>query len=418
MYLLKNVRYPVYHEDGRAEFAVGDIHVSNAGYFTEFGENITPLEDEEIINCTGKIITPFPIDIHTHGCMGKDFSAKNLTLEDIQMMAEWYGSKGIAAILPTIITGSKESMEYAAHVIAEYILINSGVDIALPTGVRIEGPFLNRDKKGAHNPDYLVNPDFGFFREILDSFVENVFKPFMENTSKVKDLTIMIDLDPTLPDSIPFMSDVKNYIAHKCSNSVNLIFSIAHSTANYKQANDAFYNGFSHITHLYNAMEIPTHREDYIPGAFFDDEEGVNAELICDGVHIKQSVIRKVFKLKPYNTILVSDSMCGTGLPDGKYELGGLPVTVEDGKATNTGTDTIAGGTSNVVDCMVKAIEYGVDPLHAIWAATALPAKILNLKMHGRIELSYCANFIIFDREYNIEAKYRNGRKLVKKPIE
>ncbi len=56
---------------------------------------------------------------------------------------------------------------------------------------------------------------------------------------------------------------------------------------------------------------------------------------------------------------LISDSMMATGMEDGAYSLGGLPVTVRGNLATLE-DGTIAGSATNLMDCMRKAVSMGI----------------------------------------------------------
>lgn len=77
-----------------------------------------------------------------------------------------------------------------------------------------------------------------------------------------------------------------------------------------------------------------THRAPGVFGAAFDAKH-VMPELICDGIHIDASAVRVVFSLfGAERMILISDSMMATGMEDGAYSLGGLPVTVRGNLAT------------------------------------------------------------------------------------
>ena len=81
------------------------------------------------------------------------------------------------------------------------------------------------------------------------------------------------------------------------------------------------------MTHLFNAMMPLSHRAPGLIGAAAEDEN-CRAELICDGIHVHQSMVRAAFKLFPDRIVLISDTMRAAGMADGTYELGGQQVTV------------------------------------------------------------------------------------------
>ena len=99
--------------------------------------------------------------------------------------------------------------------------------------------------------------------------------------------------------------------------------------------------------------------------------------------------------------ILISDSMRSTGLGDGEYEFGGQMIDVKGGVA-KTKDGALAGSTSNLMDCVKKAIEFGIPLYDAIKMASETPARLLGLKK-GKIQVGYDADFVVLDRDFNVE---------------
>ena len=53
------------------------------------------------------------------------------------------------------------------------------------------------------------------------------------------------------------------------------------------------------------------------------DNDDLFAEIICDGIHVDPAMIRIFFKAKgAARSILVTDGIGATGMPDGRYKLG------------------------------------------------------------------------------------------------
>lgn len=156
--------------------------------------------------------------------------------------------------------------------------------------------------------------------------------------------------------------------------------SLAHTNADYDTAMAAFDAGADHAVHLYNAMPSFTHRTPGVVGAVSDSVH-VDAEMICDGVHIHPSVVRATFKmLGADRIILISDSMRATGMPDGQYTLGGLDVNVADGKATLVSNGALAGSATNLFECMKTVVKKMGIPLEtAVACATENPARCLGI---------------------------------------
>ena len=113
-----------------------------------------------------------------------------------------------------------------------------------------------------------------------------------------------------------------------------------------------------------------------VVGAVADNPQ-VDAEIICDGVHIHPAAVRATFQmLGADRMILISDSMRATGMPDGQYTLGGLDVAVAGNRATLVSDGALAGSVTNLMDCMRTAVKEMQIPLEiAVACATMNPAK-------------------------------------------
>ena len=186
------------------------------------------------------------------------------------------------------------------------------------------------------------------------------------------------------------------------------IISIAHTNCDYDTAKLAYQNGFSHLTHMYNAMNGIHHRNPGpIPAAL---ESGVSVELITDNVHINPAIVRMSFELFKDKLILVSDSMRATGLGDGIYDLGGQDVIIKGNRANLAEKGNIAGSVVNLFDCMKTAIKMGIAPEIVIRAASSNPARRIGIdENYGIIKEDRFANFLVLDEDYNLEEVYIKG---------
>ena len=134
--------------------------------------------------------------------------------------------------------------------------------------------------------------------------------------------------------------------------------SIGHTTADYDTAMAAYEAGASHATHLFNGMPSPAPPGAGVIAAASD--AGASVELISTVSHIHPSVIRLTHRLFGEKLVLISDSLRCAGMPDGDYTLGGQPITMKGGKATLTGTDTLAGSSIHLMDGLRRAVSFGV----------------------------------------------------------
>lgn len=312
----------------------------------------------------GNKIYPGLIDIHNHGCIGYD------TMEGhLEEMADYQLANGTTTWYPTTMTMGSEDIIKATH-----NDINFGHGSNIP-GFHMEGPFINKKYKGAQNEAFILAPTMELFNKCKN----------------IKRVTIA----PEIEGSFEFIE--------KCPAQVSL----GHTDTDYDTAMEAFRRGASSLTHTYNVMPGIHHRAPGPIGAG-SDSKGAMAELICDGKHIHASAVRMLIKIfGKERVILVSDSMRATGLGDGEYEFGGQTMIVKNGTAL-TQTGNLAGSTSTLLECVKKAIEFGIAEVDAVDMATKNPAALMKLNK-GRIEVGYDADFIIVDDSFNLVRAIARG---------
>ncbi|MEG1459546.1 MAG: N-acetylglucosamine-6-phosphate deacetylase [Acetivibrio sp.] len=365
--IIKNAK--VYDENG--SFTEKEIYIQE-DKFTEEAQG-------EVIDGKGMLALPGLIDIHFHGCMGKDFCDGNI--EAIQTMAEYELANGITSIAPATMTLSEEELMKISKAAKEY----SGETGAELLGINMEGPFINTKKKGAQNPTFIHKPDIAMFRRLQEAS-GGLFK--------------LVDIAPEEEGAMEFIDALKEEV----------VISVAHTNADYKTALEAFHRGAKHVTHLYNAMPAYTHREPGVIGAASDSSCMV--ELICDGVHIHPAVIRNTFRIFGKDRVVfISDSMMATGMEDGEYALGGQAVKVEGNRATLVVDGTIAGSATNLFNCMKFAVQKAGIPLeNAVKCVTENPAKVIGVfDRYGSITPGKYADFILVDEALNIKHIFKKG---------
>lgn len=386
--IIKNVN--IYTED--KTFAKGAVEIKN-GYFSGVSLHA---EDEvnaggEIIDGEGAYAIPGLIDVHFHGCMGYDFC--DGTKEAVREIAKYEASVGVTGISPATMTLPVEELIRVLEVAADYKETEEkehalGADLL---GINMEGPFISIEKKGAQDERNIISCDADICQKFL-------------NASKglVKFIGIAPERNKDFSSFIRQMKDKVN-------------ISLAHTNADYDTAKAAFDAGADHAVHLYNAMPAFSHRTPGVVGAVSDSPH-VNAELICDGVHIHPAVVRATFKMMGADRmILISDSMRATGMPNGRYLLGGLEVDVSENRATLVSNGALAGSATNLMDCMRMAVQKMGIPLEtAVACATMNPAKALGVyKNYGSITAGKKADLVLLDQELKIKAVIKDGIKVV-----
>ncbi len=345
----------------------------------------TVSSSEEIeIDATDLYVSPGLTDIHFHGCMGHDFCEGTSSV--IQTIADYEESVGVTTICPATMTMSPETLLQIAKAVKEFPN-QTGAELV---GINMEGPFIAMNKKGAQNPKYIHKPDAPLFDQIQ---------------SQSGNMVKLVDIAPETEGAMEFIEKEHG----------NTVISIAHTEADYQTATEAFQKGASHMTHLYNAMNPISHRA---PGPIIAaaDTDFVEAEIICDNIHIHPAVVRNTFKMfGKERMILISDTMEAVGMPDGEYQLGGQAVTKKGNRAT-LHDGTIAGSATNLMDCMKTVVKQMNIPLEtAVYCAAVTPARSIGIyDRYGSIETGKSANFVLLDKELNTVAVYNRGKKIEK----
>ena len=179
----------------------------------------------------------------------------------------------------------------------------------------------------------------------------------------------------------------------------------------YFQAKEAFANGATHTTHLFNAMPAFTHRAPGVVGAASD--YAAHVEMISDGIHLHPAVVRAVFSLFGADRVcLISDSMRACGMPNGEYSLGGQKVFMTDGKATLE-DGTIAGSATCLAECFRRAVKFGVPVETALKAATINPAQAVGLFDEiGSVTAGKRADVLVLNKDLQPEHIFIGGKEL------
>jgi N-acetylglucosamine-6-phosphate deacetylase len=348
-----------------------DFALREGDVYTEFDRISEPYSQSEVLDATGCIVAPGFIDIHIHGAYGTDFCDSNR--EAHENIARYLASVGVTSYLGTTMAMKKPVLLNMVRVASEF-MDNPVEDGAVMRGINLEGPFASVEKKGAMDPNNLIDPDYDFFLELNDAC-----------SGRIR----LNDVAPEKPGALDFIARTSEIC----------VVSLHHTDADYELAKEAFLRGASHVTHLYNAMSSFSHRAPGVIGAAAD--YACSVELISDGHHVHPAAIRVAFSLFGEDRIcLISDAMMACGMPNGEYELGGQKVTVTDGLAT-LASGTIAGSATPLSECFRRAvINFGIPLESALRATTANPARVLGMQDEiGSIAIGKRADLTLLDAE-------------------
>jgi len=362
-------------------FVEKDIYIQD-GCFVEAEQY---KETGQILDGTGCYLIPGLVDVHFHGCAGEDFS--DGTPEGLAKIGRYELENGITSICPASMTLSEEMLSDICKNAASYAkeqevylknVQNGAVDGdelgSRLCGIHLEGPFISMEKKGAQNPDYIQRPNVEMFHR-LQVAADGLVK--------------LITIAPEVEGAEEFIKTLAEKVH----------ISVGHTASDYASAYQAFELGADHVTHFFNAMPSFTHRAPGVFGAAYDQKH-VMAELICDGIHVDASAVRVMFGLfGKERMVLISDTVRATGMPDGEYVLGGLPITVK-GKLATLHDGTIAGSATNLMDCVRTVVKRGIPLETAIRCASYNAAKSIGVDdVCGSIEAGKYGDCVLLEKE-------------------
>ncbi len=329
---------------------------------------ITNLDKTEMpgIDFTGKAIIPGFVDIHIHGCYMAD--ATDGKSDSVLKMSRFLASKGVTSFCPTTMTISTDELRKSFSFIADIMGKEEGAYIH---GINMEGPFISPKKKGAQAEKHIKAPDIEFFMEL-------------NSICPVK----LIGIAPEESGSEEFTKKVKSFC----------VVSAAHTCCDYAKATEAFGWGISHATHLFNAMNGLNSREPGLVGAVFDTDS-INAELICDGIHIHPATLRSAFRILGKNrTVVISDSTMASGLEDGVYSLGGQTIIKKGAIRLEDGT--LAGSATNLFEEFCNLLDFGIPLEQALRSVTINPARAIGAdKITGSIAVGKSADLLVMSKD-------------------
>jgi N-acetylglucosamine-6-phosphate deacetylase len=327
---------------------------------------ILPMTDGEfksslpILNVSGDWISLGGIDLQINGGLGLAFPDLTVELgEKLEAIATYLYTQGVDAFLPTLVTTTNDNIHRALRCLAEFKPKGSQ-PMAKILGAHLEGPFLNVKKRGAHPEAYIQPLTLSRVRQVLGDYA-----PW------VKVMTLAPELDPS--------GQTLEYLR-----SQHIIVSLGHSLATAAEAQRAFTQGATMITHAFNAMPPLHHREPGLLGAAVI-APSVYCGFIADGQHVNPLMLRWLIRASNVGELfLVSDALAPLGLPDGIYPWDSRQIEVKQGTA-RLEDGILSGTTLPLLVGVQNLVRWGVCSVEtAIALATETPRKALGLPGIGR----------------------------------
>ena len=334
-----------------------------------------PRPGDRVIEADGLTLLPGFVDIHSHGRGGFDFC--DATDEAFDAIGRGKLADGVTGFLATGLTLPEEALAEMCRCAERYKARGNG---AACLGVHLEGPFFNEAMAGAQNKAYLRKPDAALVKRL------DAVSPIRK-----------VSLAPELEGAMECIRELA---------SAGIVVSGGHSSADYDTFERARAAGMTHLTHFCNAM-APIHhlRPSMVTGGLLADD--VFVEIITDGVHLSDPMIRLIARAKgPDRVMVVTDAISAAGRPDGLYSLGGLKVRVAGGRATladvpydpKAVVSNVAGSVSLYCDCFQRFVRVTGWPLEeAVKAAGFNQLRSLGIGDRGEIAPGQAADLVLVD---------------------
>jgi N-acetylglucosamine-6-phosphate deacetylase len=334
------------------------------------------------VDVGGHWLVPGFLDLHGHGGGGHSYDdGADELLAAVATHRAHGTTRSVISLVANPLAFVRESLGVIADLAASDPLI---------LGSHLEGPFLAPGNRGAHSPEYLLEPSPATLEGLLEA-----------SRGTLRQITIA----PELPNAFETIEVLVE---------AGVTVGIGHTMADEGLTHRAFDAGARILTHAFNAMPGIHHRAPGPVVAAFDDER-VTLELILDGKHVHPSVAHLAFGAAPGRIALVTDAMAAAGSEDGDYTLGTLNVAVRDGLAMLRGTTTIAGSTLTQDRALRIAMrDARISPAAAVEALTLTPARTLGLgHRHGLLSPGFVADAVLLDHEWHVAGVWANGRRVV-----
>jgi N-acetylglucosamine-6-phosphate deacetylase len=327
----------------------------------------------------GNLLLPGFIDSQVNGGGGVLFNDAP-SVESIRAIGAAHRKFGTTGFLPTLIS---DDLDVVARAIAA---VQAALAASVPgvLGIHIEGPFLNVERKGIHDPHKI--------RELDAAAVQLL--------TSLRGGRTLVTLAPemTTPALIRRLAGA------------GVVVSAGHTNATYEQIRVALGEGLTGFTHLFNAMSQLTGREPGVVGAALDDPDSW-CGIIVDGEHTDPVVLRISMRCKRHDRfMLVTDAMPGVGTDNEWFELQGRKIRVS-GKLCLDEDGRLAGSNIDMASCVRNAVSMLGLPLpEAVRMASQYPAEFLGLAHEvGRIAPGYKANFVLADDELQVVDTWIDG---------
>jgi N-acetylglucosamine-6-phosphate deacetylase len=361
---------------GGRELPPSRIEIRN-GRITSISAGPQPADADLVVESGW--IAPGLIDLQVNGAGGVDLTSTAAPRVALEHVARTLAAHGVTAFCPTIVSSPEETIRERLPTYAAQLLPAGAESL----GAHIEGPFIDQQRRGVHDPNNLRRAT----TEELERWLA-AGKP------------AIVTLAPELPGALPAIRQLAQ---------AGTTVSLGHSGAGAHVAQVALAAGARVATHLFNAMPPLHHREPGLVGALLASDAALG--IITDGVHLHPLIVDLVVRRAGVGrAMLVSDALAAAGAPRGPSQLG-HQVVVSDGTSVRRADGTLAGSALLLDACLRNARAWLPDMAAAevLRMATQTPAELLGLGHKGRVEVGADADLIVLDEEWRVQRTLVRG---------
>ncbi len=337
------------------------------------------LKKAEVLDLHGQMLVPGFIDVQVNGGGGVLFNDAP-SVDAVRAIGAAHRRFGTTGFMPTLIS---DDLDTVGEAIAA---VQAALEAAVPgvLGIHIEGPALNRLRRGVHEAKHL---------RVLDASLVSLLCAARRGRTL---LTLAPEL--TTPECIAKLA------------AGGILVSAGHSDANYDETVAAIQHGLRGFTHLFNAMARLEPRAPGIVGAALYDAE-TWCGIIVDGHHVDPVMLKLALRCKRHERfMLVTDAMPPVGSAQTSFVLQGKTVQVVDGICRDE-NGTLAGTALDMATALRNAVSLlDLDVASAARMASEYPAAFLGLDHElGRIAPGYRANLAALDDSLHVQRTWIDG---------
>ena len=359
-----------------------------------------PAERRETLDVGGLVVAPGFIDMHTHGIKDVDFMEADS--EGFLCALGEYARFGVTRVVATTLANPLDNI-IAQCARARKVQEDPRLG-AMLHGVHVEGPWLAPRARGGHAAEYLKVPEKNDVERLL---------------GEAGDVIKTVTFAPELPNSVWLTEQ----LAFR-----GIVPVLGHTEASFEDAERVILAGARHVTHMYDTTlgykENPDEALVMMPGmetAVLMNPE-VSIELIGCPVHVPRPFFRFIDRVKPRGKkVIVSDSLVGTGLPEGSILTykDGRRVYVQEGVLRMIDEDPNVNGnlTGSAVTLNVglrRLREYTGLPLEeALQWGSLNPAATLGIdRQTGSLRVGKQADLVVMDEQFEVRMTFVSGRRI------